>query len=94
MTPWHGSCYNEHMAKTAPPPSNYRIAELLDVDHSTISRLRSGDRVPSLTLIYKISRVYGLGTKRTAELVADVAAGADASAAALSKIFESPLPVS
>lgn len=37
--------------------TNRRVGEDLGVSHATISRIRSGDRVPSLALMGKIERL-------------------------------------
>lgn len=39
------------------PVTNQRVAEDLGVTHATISRIRSGDRLPSLALMLTIEKV-------------------------------------
>lgn len=39
--------------------TNQRIADDLGVTHSAISRIRSGDRRPSLEVMLKIMDIYG-----------------------------------
>lgn len=38
--------------------ANTEIAKTLDVQHTTVSRYRSGDRVPSLDVMLKIADEY------------------------------------
>lgn len=40
--------------------NNSEVARRLDVNHSTVSRLRSGERSPSLELFHRICQVYKL----------------------------------
>ena len=39
--------------------SQARLAEALDLDHSYISRIESGGRMPSLALLLELKRRYG-----------------------------------
>lgn len=39
--------------------TNQRIADDLGITHSMVSRIRSGDRLPSLQLVRRINVVYG-----------------------------------
>lgn len=39
--------------------TNQRVAEDLGITHSTVSRIRSGDRLPSLQLVRRIAARYG-----------------------------------
>lgn len=39
--------------------TNQRVAEDLGITHSAVSRIRSGDRLPSLQLVRKIEAVFG-----------------------------------
>lgn len=41
------------------PVTNQRVGEDLGVSHSMISRIRSGDRLPSLALVRRISVAFG-----------------------------------
>jgi transcriptional regulator with XRE-family HTH domain len=41
--------------------ANTEIAKTLDVQHTTVSRYRSGDRVPSLDVMLKIAEEYDWG---------------------------------
>lgn len=41
------------------PVTNQRVGEDLGVSHSMISRIRSGDRLPSLALVRRICNAYG-----------------------------------
>lgn len=38
--------------------TNVRIASDIGLDHTTVSRIRSGDRMPSLDVMIEIERVY------------------------------------
>lgn len=38
--------------------SNVDVGEVLDVAHTTVSRYRSGDRIPSLDVMLKIAEEY------------------------------------
>lgn len=40
------------------PVTNERVAELLGVHHSMVSRLRSGERFPSVQLMTKIEEIF------------------------------------
>lgn len=40
-------------------PTNEELAGLLGVSHATVSRIRSGDRLPSLQVMQKIRELYG-----------------------------------
>lgn len=39
--------------------TNQRVAEDLNITHSTVSRIRSGDREPSLALMMQIVQLFG-----------------------------------
>ena len=39
--------------------TNQRVADDLGITHSMVSRIRSGDRLPSLQLVRKIEAAYG-----------------------------------
>lgn len=43
---------------TFPPPTNKAVADKLGMSESGVSRLRSGDRMPSLQLMQKIQEEY------------------------------------
>ncbi|QCQ57473.1 helix-turn-helix DNA binding domain protein [Microbacterium phage Sucha] len=43
----------------ATPPTNRAVADKLGLSESGVSRLRSGDRLPSLALMQKIQDAYG-----------------------------------
>lgn len=45
------------MSNTRAPVTNQRVAEALGITHSAVSRIRSGDRLPSLQLVRRISNV-------------------------------------
>lgn len=45
--------------QTIPPLTNSQIAEALGLSESGVSRLRSGDRLPSLEVMQKIELKYG-----------------------------------
>lgn len=40
-------------------PTNEELAGLLGVSHATVSRIRSGDRLPSLQVMQKIREEFG-----------------------------------
>lgn len=40
-------------------PSNEVVGQLLGVSHATVSRYKSGDRLPELDTMAKITEVYG-----------------------------------
>lgn len=40
-------------------PSNTALGELLGVSHATVSRWRSGDRLPELANMQKIAKILG-----------------------------------
>lgn len=44
---------------TRAPVTNQRVADDLGVTHSMISRIRSGDRLPSLQLVRRINATLG-----------------------------------
>lgn len=39
--------------------SNIKLGELLGLSHASVSRIRSGDRLPSLDVMHKISYLTG-----------------------------------
>lgn len=47
------------MTDTIEPPTNRAVADKLGLSESGVSRLRSGDRLPSLALMQKIEAKYG-----------------------------------
>lgn len=47
------------MSKFKAPVTNQRVADELGVSHSAISRIRSGDRLPSLQLVRVIEAKFG-----------------------------------
>jgi transcriptional regulator with XRE-family HTH domain len=48
------------MTQTETPPlTNSQVAEALGLSESGVSRLRSGDRLPSLDVMQTIEKVYG-----------------------------------
>ena len=79
--------------ETTAPPTNHQIGEALGIDHTTVSRLRSGQRQPSIGLISKMTKVYQLTPAQVGSLVQDLA-GNDKHRAqlAVSKILRRPLP--
>lgn len=52
--------------------SQYRLADYLLVDESTVSRWESGSRTPTLPMLYRIADVLGC---RVAELLPDACVG-------------------
>lgn len=46
------------MATTRPPVTNESVAKRLGLSHSMISRIRSGDRMPSFRTMQAIAAVY------------------------------------
>lgn len=46
------------------PRSNQTVASELGIHFTTVSRLRSGQRTPSLTLMQKISKTYDVPMDR------------------------------
>lgn len=54
-----------------PQATNVAIAEKLGVDHSTVSRIRSGQRYPSRELMRRISESFGWQVVRQLELLPD-----------------------
>jgi transcriptional regulator with XRE-family HTH domain len=70
--------------------SNSDIAKKLGVNHSTVSRLRSGERKPSLGLFHRIVQVYKLDADAERTLLR---ASADPvrSARAFSRLFDRDL---
>jgi transcriptional regulator with XRE-family HTH domain len=44
----------ERQMTMAASPTNEELAELLEVSHATVSRIRSGDRLPSLAVMDRI----------------------------------------
>lgn len=44
---------------TRAPVTNERVAQDLGITHSTVSRIRSGHRLPSLQLVRRIEAVLG-----------------------------------
>lgn len=60
---------------TRAPATNQKVADDLGITHSAVSRIRSGDRFPSVALMRNIETAYGwrladqarlLGTQRYA----------------------------
>jgi transcriptional regulator with XRE-family HTH domain len=47
--------------------TNQRVAEDLGVTHSAVSRIRSGDRLPSLALVRRISARYNWSVEEQIE---------------------------
>lgn len=45
-------------------PSNQDIAQSLGVHYTMVSRMRSGQRTPSLSLMKQIATVYGVSMER------------------------------
>lgn len=45
-------------------PSNQQVAQTLGIHYTTVSRLRSGQRTPSLQLMKQISTTYGVSMDR------------------------------
>ena len=78
------------MSKT-PPPSNYAVAEQLGVDHSMVSRLRSGARLPSYTMVERIRKLYKLSDTETAALVHGLAQGGETAVRAVNRVLDRPV---
>lgn len=55
------------MSDTKTRLTNQEVAERLDLAHSTVSRIRRGDRATSVEVIHRISQEFGVPTD---ELVA------------------------
>ena len=51
--------------------TNVAIAEKLGVDHSTVSRIRSGQRYPSRELMRRISETFGWKVVHQLDLLPD-----------------------
>lgn len=51
--------------------TNVAIAEKLAVDHSTVSRIRSGQRYPSRELMRRISEAFGWKVVHQLDLLPD-----------------------
>lgn len=47
------------MASTRPAVTNEAVGKALGLSHSMVSRIRSGDRMPSFDKMVKIAAVYG-----------------------------------
>lgn len=47
------------METVQPKVTNQRVADRLGINHSTVSRIRSGERHPSIDLMKKIETEYG-----------------------------------
>ena len=58
-------------APTVEPNSNARVGQRLGVNHSTISRIRSGQRYPSRRLMRLIEEEYGWSVNDQIELLPD-----------------------
>jgi transcriptional regulator with XRE-family HTH domain len=67
--------------------SNTDIAKRLGVNHSTVSRLRSGERRPSLDLFQKIVRTYKLDADSERRLLR-ASADPGRSGRAFSRLFD------
>lgn len=52
--------------------TNQRVADDLEITHSSVSRIRSGDRFPSLTLIKKIEHTLGWSLTEQVALLGSV----------------------
>lgn len=48
-----------HDMTTKAPVTNQRVADDLGITHSAVSRIRSGDRLPSLQLVRRIAGQLG-----------------------------------
>jgi len=59
------------MSATKAQVTNQRVAEDLGVTHSAVSRIRTGDRHPSLELMVTIAKRYGWTTDRQVAAVHD-----------------------
>ncbi len=49
--------------------TNQKVAEELLVTHSAVSRIRSGDRFPGLTLIQRIANLFGWSVDEQVRLI-------------------------
>lgn len=52
------------MPSSVASPSNQEVAQTLGIHYTTVSRLRSGQRTPSLVLMKHISGTYGVSMDR------------------------------
>lgn len=57
------------MPKTPKPTTLAEFADSVDIHYSMASRLRSGDRRPSLKLLVRIASTYGLDLRDAAVAV-------------------------
>lgn len=57
------------MTKTAPvvAPTNQEVGERIGLTHSSVSRLRSGARLPSVPTMARIQEVYGWSVQEQVE---------------------------
>ena len=47
------------METTQAAPTNVEVGLAIGLSHSTVSRIRSGDRLPSMAVMSEIERAYG-----------------------------------
>ena len=47
--------------------TNVQVGDDIGLAHSTVSRIRSGDRLPSIDIMVEIARVYGWSVERQIE---------------------------
>lgn len=48
------------MATTQEKMTNAAVAERIGLDHTTVSRIRSADRLPSSSVLYRFHREFGI----------------------------------
>lgn len=51
--------YNPRVAETTAAVTNMEVGTLIDMGYTGISRLRSGDRNPSIAAMLRIERAFG-----------------------------------
>lgn len=76
------------------PMTNERVAELLGVHHSMVSRLRSGERFPSVPLMTKIESIFRWKMSAQAKVFATpgYARGFERAISHLCELQNSPTP--
>lgn len=67
------------MMTTVAPLTNFQFADKVDVHYTMASRLRNGERVPSLNTFTKVVDVFGLTDAQIREWLNAIAKGEEAS---------------
>lgn len=68
LTVRHGCGKISLMTETTyAPPTNKAVADKLGMSESGVSRLRSGDRMPSLSLMQRIQEAYGWSVQQQSD---------------------------